>query len=87
MSRGLYAVARNGIPEFALSGSTTKAAERAIGSTLTDEALFRLFSRVGEMRSVSYYDNRRMEVPLSKDMRGAYERTAENVLRRALGVT
>lgn len=86
MSRGLYAAAMNGIPEFALSGSTTKAAERAVGANLTDEGLGRLFSRLGDARSAVYNDNRRLEAPLSKDARAVYEKSAEIALRRALGV-
>jgi hypothetical protein len=86
MSRGLYGVAMNGIPEFALSGDTTKAAERAIGSTLTDEGLSRLFGRVGDMRTAVYNDNRRLDAPLSKDARAIYTKTAEEAIRRVIGV-
>jgi hypothetical protein len=84
-SRGLYGLAMNGIPEYILSGSTTRAAERAIGGNLSERALFGLFDRLGDVRSAVYNDNRRMEVPLSKDTRRAYEKTAEEAIRRALG--
>lgn len=85
-SPGIYGLAMNGIPEFVLSGSTTAAAERAIGANLTDEALSKLFGRLGEMRSAVYNDNRRMDAPLSKDARSIYEKTATRALQKALGV-
>lgn len=85
MGRGLYQNL-SGVPEFALSGSTTKAAERAIGANLTDESLSRLFGRLGDMRSAVYNDNRRMDAPLSKDARRMYEETARAALQKALGV-
>lgn len=84
-SRGLYGLAMNGVPEFVLSGSTTRAAERAIGATLTDESLNRLFGRLGDMRSAVYNDNRRLEAPLSKDARAIYQKTAEEAIRRVVG--
>jgi hypothetical protein len=39
MGRGLHRVAWNGIPEFAMSGRTTRAAEQIIGGRLTQDAL------------------------------------------------
>lgn len=85
--RGLHWLAMNGIPEFILSGSTTRAAERAIGSSLTDESLGRLFSRVGDARTAVYNDYRRLDAPLSKDARKVYEKSAEDAILRALGVS
>lgn len=83
--RGIYRLAWNGNKEFVMSNSTTKAAERAIGGAITQEGLIRLLAGAGPSREVNYNDYRRMDAPLSKDQRMAFQKAAEQALRFAIG--
>ena len=47
MGKGLHRVAWNGIPEFAMSGRTTRAAEQIIGGRLTQDALLNALANGG----------------------------------------
>lgn len=82
---GLYRMAQDGMREFVLGGQATKAAERAIGSTLTEDNLLRALT-TGSNRSVQYNDYRRMDGPTSKDDRALLQRAAEAALMQAIGV-
>lgn len=81
--RGLYRLAWNGQREFVLSGSSTRAAEQIIGAQLNQDNLLRALTGMGS-RQMNYYDQRRMERPLSKDDRNMYEQGAMDALNKML---
>jgi len=83
--RGLYRMAWNGQREFVLGGSSTRAAEKIIGGNLSQENLLRALSGMGASKQANYYDQRRMQVPLSKDQREMYKRGAMEALQEVLG--
>lgn len=82
--RGVYRLAWDRAREFVLSGQSTKAAEKIVGGSLTQENLIRALS-AGAARNVNYVDNRRMERPIGKDDRAAFQRMAEDALLFAIG--
>lgn len=85
VDRGVYRMAWDRAREFVMSGPSTKAAEKIVGGSLTQENLMRALT-VGAARNVNYVDNRRMERPLSKDDRSSFQRMAEEALLFAIGV-
>lgn len=62
-TKGLYGLAQDGRTEFVLSGGTTKAAEAAIGGSLTQERLLAALSGRGAAKV--YNDNRRIDSRIS----------------------
>lgn len=59
----------------------TLGAQAAIGAGIVNA----LLGARGDSRSVVYNDGRRMEAPISKDMRDIYRKTARDALRDAIG--
>jgi hypothetical protein len=61
VDKGIYRMAWDSRREFVMSGSTTKAAERALGGSLSQDNLLAAIAMAnGQNKSVEYYDNRRM---------------------------
>lgn len=84
VTKGTHKVAQNGIPEFILDGSATRAAERAIGGRLTQESLLRGLGAGGGSRQAVYQDYRRVDAPLSKDMRAQLKSMAVDAITEAM---
>jgi hypothetical protein len=64
MGKGLYRVAWNGVPEFAMSGRTTRAAEQIIGGRLTQDALLGALAnggRGGRNININLTDSRQFD--------------------------
>lgn len=84
VTKGLYQMAKDGAREFVMSGPTTRAAERAIGNSLTQQSILGALNG-GSRQQIVYNDQRRMEVPLSTDHKNLYRQGAEEALMGIIG--
>jgi len=84
VSKGLYRMAWDNKKEFVMSGPTTAAAERALGTSLTQANLMGALQMATSNQELNYYDQRRMEVPMSKENKRAYEEGARAALQKIL---
>lgn len=82
-TKGLYAMAQDGRPEFVLSGPTTKAAESAIGGSLTQERM--IAALTGKGRSINYTDSRRFDSRISLKDRLLLKQDMVDVLNGVMG--
>jgi hypothetical protein len=73
-----------GPDEYVVKGTTTTAAERIIGGRINDQVLLSALQAYAGSRQMNYYDQRRMEVPMSKDNRAAYKQGAMDALREIM---
>ncbi len=80
VNKGLYRMAWDGKSEWVANATTTRALERAIGSSLTQSNVTNALN--GGSRQVVYQDQRRMEIPLSKDQAEMYEQGALDALKK-----
>ncbi len=77
---GVYSLGEKG-REFVMSSSTTKAAESAIGGSLSQTAMLRALNKGG----VNYTDNRRFDSRITAEDRQAMRRDTQSLILGLLG--
>ena len=76
--RGVYGLAQDGRREFVLSGATTRAAEKAIGASLSQESIMRALNNKSQ---IVVYDHRRFDSRLTAEDRRAIQTDTMETLR------
>lgn len=84
VTKGLYRMAWDGNREFVLSSSTTRAAERLLGGNLSQELIMSAF-RGGIGTQANYYDQRRIDSPMSREQLSLARDTAIEAVSSILG--
>ncbi len=79
--RGVYGLAQDGRREFVLSGNTTRAAEEAIGSSLSQSSIMRALTG---RNSVTVYDHRRFDSRLTAEDRRTIQADTMETLRELI---
>ncbi|HPO87443.1 MAG TPA: hypothetical protein PLN86_16495 [Candidatus Hydrogenedentes bacterium] len=79
--RGVYGLAQDGRREFVLSGPTTRAAEEAIGTSLSQSSIMRALTG---RNAITVYDHRRFDSRLTAEDRRAIQADTYETLRELI---
>jgi len=84
MTKGIARVAWNGVPEFAFSGASTKAAEQIVSGKLTQQNALAAMARGMQSGNITLNDHRRFDGQITNAERRAIQEDTKKTYSKLL---